>query len=164
MTTKKITLLAIVVCAIISFDQGSKRYVSSAFQLYESKEIIPNYFHITFIHNKGAAFGFLSRSDSAIVRPFFISITLVASAMLLWLFYKAPPENLLVLVGLSLLMGGAFGNFIDRLLLGKVVDFFDFHWYEYHWPAFNVADSAITVGVFLFLIDIFKGNERQCIL
>ncbi len=161
MTAKKLTLLLVVVCTILIFDQTSKRFVSSAFQLYESKEIIPDFFHITFIHNKGAAFGFLSGSSSPLVRIFFISITLVVSTVLLWLFYKTPPENLFFLTGLSLLLGGALGNFIDRLLLGKVVDFLDFHWYEYHWPAFNVADSAITIGVFLFLIDIFKGEENQ---
>jgi len=158
---KKLTLLAVILALIVGTDQASKKYVSSTFQLHESREVIPDFFHLTYIHNRGAAFGFLSNSDNSLVIPFFIVITLVAMAALLWLFYQAPAENISLTLGLSLLLAGAMGNFIDRLLLGQVVDFFDFHWYQHHWPAFNIADSAITVGVFLLLIDIIRGEEKE---
>ncbi len=160
MTAKKITLLAVTLFTVIISDQFTKRYIASVFQLYESKEVIPNFFHITYILNKGAAFGFLSGSDSSLVTPFFIIITLVAGVVLFWMFFKAPPENWVFLVGLSLLLSGAIGNFIDRVLMGEVIDFIDVHWFEYHWPTFNIADSAISIGVFLLLIDILKG-ERE---
>lgn len=158
MTAKKTVLLIVVLGLVIASDQITKHYISSAFQIHESREVIPDFFHITFIKNKGAAFGFLSGSDSSLVIPFFISITIIALAVLFWLFFKTPLENRFAILGLSLLLGGALGNFIDRIFLGEVVDFLDFHWYEYHWPAFNIADSSITIGVSLLLFDIVKGG------
>ncbi|MBI5186790.1 MAG: signal peptidase II [Nitrospinae bacterium] len=158
MASKKLILLLAVLGAVFASDQATKRYVSSSFQLHESREIIPDFFHITYIHNKGAAFGFMADADSPWVAPFFVCITLAATGILLWMYWQAPPKKKFFLVGISLLLGGAFGNFADRLMLGEVVDFLDFHFYAHHWPAFNIADSAITVGVCLFLIDIITSR------
>jgi len=147
--------------AVIIFDRLSKWYISSTFDLHESREIIPNFFHITYILNKGAAFGLLSTSNSPLVRPFFLVITVLATGLLLWVYTKAASDNSLHLLGITLLLGGAVGNFTDRCIQGRVVDFLDFHWYAYHWPAFNIADSAITVGVFLLLTDTFLSSRGR---
>lgn len=152
---KKIYLLLGVIAVVLAVDQGTKQYVSSVFGLYESREVIPNFFHITYIHNRGAAFGFLANSDSPWISTFFISITFIATGALLWMYHHAPAWKTFYLVGIALLIGGAFGNFIDRMAIGEVVDFIDVHWYAHHWPAFNFADSAISVGVFLLLVDLF---------
>ena len=160
MSLKKIIFLAVPAVVFI-IDQISKRYITSAFRLHESLEVIPDFFQITYIQNKGAAFGILSEVDSPWVAPFFVAMTLTATGALLWLYYKASPKNFFLLFGLTLLLGGAMGNFADRLLLGSVVDFLDVHWKEHHWPAFNVADSAITVGIFLFVLDVFLNGHGE---
>ena len=136
-------------CCLL-LDQVTKIYIDSRFQLYESVTVIENFFHITYVRNPGAAFGLLA--DSAVRIPFFISISVLAGIGILWYLRKVDPADRWQHAALGLIFSGAVGNLIDRVRLGEVIDFLDVHWYQYHWPAFNVADSAICVGVGLMLV------------
>jgi signal peptidase II len=120
---------------------------------------VENFFNITYIRNKGAAFGFLA--DTSFRLPFFILISIIAVVVIIGIFRKLRPEQKLTAVSLSLIFAGALGNLIDRIRLGEVIDFLDAHWYEHHWPSFNVADSAICVGVFLIAIDMLLDERRR---
>ena len=131
-------------------DQISKIYIDTTFELYQSLTVLENFFHITYLRNPGAAFGILS--DSAIRVPFFVSVSLLASLGIIWYLRKIDSNDRWQHFALGLIFSGAVGNLIDRVRLGEVIDFLDVHWYQYHWPAFNVADSAICVGVTIMLL------------
>ena len=156
---KRYLLLIAIAGLVLVLDQLTKIYIVSRFSLYESVSIIEDFFHITYIRNPGAAFGIFAGSAAAFRIPFFLTISFVAIVGMLF-FYKTVTENLLR-IALSLILGGALGNMIDRARLGEVIDFIDVHWYSNHWPAFNVADSAITVGVGLMIIDMFLKEKMK---
>jgi signal peptidase II len=139
-------------------DQLSKAYIDNHFELSQSKRIIDNFFHLTYVRNPGAAFGMLS--DHAIRVPFFISISVLATVGILWYIRKISHVKRWQHLALGLILSGALGNLVDRIRFGEVIDFLDVHWYNYHWPAFNVADSAICVGVTIMLICSWH-EERQ---
>ena len=120
-------------------------------------EVTP-FFNLVLVYNRGAAFSFLSNA-SGWQREFFIAIALIASVWIIWLLRRHPGETLFCLA-LSLILGGAVGNVIDRMWLGAVVDFLDFHAAGYHWPAFNVADSAITCGAALLILEGLQSGNR----
>jgi len=142
-----LSLLAVVL------DQVSKLLIDSSMQLYQSIPVMP-YFNLTYVHNTGAAFSFLSDAGGW-QRWFFAGLAIVISiAMTVWLAKLKQHETLLA-VALSLVLGGAIGNLIDRLAYGYVIDFLDVYVGNWHWPAFNIADSAITVGVGLLLVESF---------
>jgi signal peptidase II len=150
-----ITISAIVLC----LDQATKILIDRTMGLHTSITVVENFINITYIRNKGAAFGFLA--DSSFRLPFFISVSIIAVVVILCIFRKLRPEQRFNAVALSLIFSGAFGNLIDRVRLGEVIDFLDFHWYQHHWPAFNVADSAICVGVFLLALDMLLDERRK---
>ncbi len=156
---QRFRLLAIVSFVVLALDQATKVYIDRHFQLYESVPVIENFFHITYIRNQGAAFGLLASSSVRI--PFFISVSLVAAVGILWYLRKLQDRQVLQNFSLSLIFSGAVGNLIDRIRLGEVIDFLDVHWYRHHWPAFNVADSAISVGVALLLIDLWLEERHK---
>ena len=142
-----LSLLAVIL------DQGTKLVIDSSMQLYQSIPVIP-YFNLTYVHNTGAAFSFLSDAGGW-QRWFFAGLALVISiAITVWLAKLQKHETLLA-VALALVLGGAIGNLIDRLAYGYVIDFLDVYVGNWHWPAFNIADSAITVGVGLMLAESF---------
>ena len=143
--------------AVLLFDQFTKLLIIDSFQLGDS-QTVTSYFNLVRVHNSGAAFSFLS-SASGWQRWFFTGIGLVAAVYIVWML-RSHPEQTLFCFALSLVLGGAVGNVMDRLLWGHVVDFLDFHWawlspvfYQGHFPAFNVADSAISVGVVCLIAD-----------
>ncbi len=145
--------------AVVVLDQVSKYWIQATLLPYEQITIWP-VFNLTLVFNRGAAFSFLSNA-SGWQRPFFIGLAaLVSLVLIVWLTRLNRRERLLA-TGLALVIGGAVGNLIDRIWLGHVVDFLDFHWGDWHWPAFNVADSAITLGVALLLIDGFSGRRSR---
>ncbi|GAB6084065.1 signal peptidase II [Desulfuromonas carbonis] len=152
-------LLAIVTAVVLVLDQATKLYVDSHFRLHESVTVIENFFHFTYVRNKGAAFGIFA--DSAIRIPFFITVSLVAAGGILWYLRRLKESQKLVSFSLALIFSGAIGNLIDRVRFGEVIDFIDVHWYQYHWPAFNVADSAISIGVTLLLIDLWREERAR---
>lgn len=134
---------------VLGLDQLSKFWVMQSFTPYEVREILP-FFNLTLVFNPGAAFSFLGDAGGW-QRWLFTAVAVVVSIVLsIWL-SRLTPERWLLGVALALLIGGAVGNLIDRLWLGQVIDFLDLHWQGWHWPAFNLADSAITLGVVLLL-------------
>ena len=141
---------------VLALDQFSKYWVLQVFQPYEVLPVIPG-FNLVLVFNEGAAFSFLSDAGGW-QRGFFIVLTSIVSVMLLvWLARLSRHERWTGL-GLSLVLGGALGNLIDRIRLGKVVDFLDVYWQQWHWPAFNLADSAITTGVMVLLWAAFRES------
>jgi signal peptidase II len=143
----------------VVLDQGSKLLISSSMKLYQSIPLIPS-FRLTYVHNTGAAFSFLSEAGGW-QRWFFAGLALVISIIItIWLTRLQKHETLLA-ASLSLILGGAVGNLIDRLAYGYVIDFLDVYYGTWHWPAFNIADSAITLGVILMLIESFISKPEQ---
>jgi signal peptidase II len=143
----------------ILLDQGSKLAIASTMHLYQSFQIMP-YFRLTYVHNTGAAFSFLSEAGGW-QRWFFAGLALVISIVItVWLARLKQHETLLA-VALSLVLGGAMGNLIDRLVYGYVIDFLDVYYQTWHWPAFNIADSAITLGVILMLVESFGLGKPE---
>jgi signal peptidase II len=148
-----LSLLALVL------DQGSKLAVDSTMQLYQSIPVLP-FFKLTYVHNTGAAFSFLSHAGGW-QRWFFAGLALVISVVItVWLSRLQKQETLLA-IALSLILGGAVGNLIDRLAYGYVIDFLDVYYGTWHWPAFNIADSAITLGVMLMLAESFGLGKAK---
>ncbi|MDO9215390.1 MAG: signal peptidase II [Methylococcales bacterium] len=140
-------------------DQASKLLVDSTMQLYQSIPLLP-FFKLTYVHNTGAAFSFLSEAGGW-QRWFFAGLALVISVVIaVWLSRLEKHETLLA-VALSLILGGAVGNLIDRLAYGYVIDFLDVYYGTWHWPAFNIADSAITLGVVLMLLESFGLGKTK---
>ncbi|MDD1607747.1 MAG: signal peptidase II [Methylococcaceae bacterium] len=148
-----LSLLALVL------DQGSKLIVDHSMQLYQSIPLLP-FFNLTYVRNMGAAFSFLSEAGGW-QRWFFAGLALVISLVItVWLSRLQKHETLLA-AALSLILGGAVGNLIDRLAYGYVIDFLDVYYGTWHWPAFNIADSAITLGVVLMLAESFGLGKTK---
>ncbi len=135
---------------VVILDQWSKWAITHAMAYGASVEVLP-FFNLVLVHNKGAAFSFLSGA-SGWQREFFIAVAVVAIAWVVYLLRKHPQQKLFCF-GLGLILGGALGNVIDRVWIGAVVDFLDFHAAGHHFPAFNVADSAITCGAAALIWD-----------
>ncbi len=152
-------LALLVAGGVVILDQLTKVLVDASLPLYHSVVIIPNYVQLTHIRNTGAAFGFLAGSQSALRMVFFLLVSGVAIACVCYLLKSLRPGQKLLTVSLSLILGGAVGNLIDRLRLGEVIDFIDLHWHDLHWPAFNVADSAITIGVALLFVQMLRKGS-----
>jgi len=149
----KYIILPLVVFSVLLLDQITKSLVSNYLELYESIEVMDGFLSITYIRNTGAAFGILSKADQSFRQPFFIIFSVTAMIILLILFLKI--EATVLKSSFSLIFGGAMGNLIDRIRWGEVIDFIDIHWHSWHWPAFNIADSAISIGVILIVLDSF---------
>ena len=132
--------------AVIALDQITKVVVSRILQLHETVPVIRGLFNLVHLRNRGIAFGLLNRPGNDYVFYLLTIVTIGAVLLMLFWFTRLRDEDRRIKFGLSLIMGGAVGNLIDRLRLKEVIDFLDFHIGPYHWPAFNVADSAITVG------------------
>jgi len=137
--------------AVVVLDQGTKYWVEHVLPFGASVYVLP-VFDLVHVRNTGAAFSFLAGA-SGWQRELFLAIGLAASAWIVWMLYRAGRAQALFCVGLSLILGGALGNVVDRVRLGAVVDFLHFHWGPHYWPAFNAADSAITCGAALLLLD-----------
>lgn len=145
---------------IVFADQATKAVVVSNLNLYEVKPVLEGFFNITYITNTGAAFGFMAGSDKW-RHIFFQVISIVALCGLVYLYHSSRSRSYSLLWGISLVFGGALGNLIDRIRYRSVVDFLDFYVGRYHWPAFNIADSAITVGGVLLAWHFFRITEKQ---
>jgi signal peptidase II len=136
---------------VILLDQLTKILVTQRFSFAERLNVIPKHFDLTLLYNKGAAFSFLANAGGW-QRWFFIGIGVLACAFLLWLLARHGSQRLFCFA-LALILGGAIGNLVDRFRLGQVVDFLLFYWHPYYFPAFNVADSAITLGAICLILD-----------
>lgn len=143
---------------VLALDLWTKSLAENALELYQRIEVLP-FFNFTLAYNSGAAFSFLADAGGW-QRWFFALVALVATLVITAWLLRLRAERMVALA-LSLILGGAVGNLWDRLTLGHVVDFLDFHWAGYHFPAFNIADSAITVGAILLMLDMFLTRKQQ---
>lgn len=138
--------------AVVGLDQLTKFIIRTEFRLHESVEVIPGFFNLTYITNTGAAFGLLAGEQTLLRQAFFIAVAMAALLIMFFTYRHLHSQGRLFVHAIGMIAGGAIGNLLDRLRLGSVVDFLDFYLKGHHWPAFNVADSAITVGVGLFIL------------
>ncbi len=146
-----------IAAVIVLLDQVSKITLSRLMTFGQS-EPVTSFFNLVMVYNKGAAFSFLA-DQQGWQRYLFAGISLAASLLILWMLKRNPAQRLFCWA-LALILGGAIGNLIDRLVYGHVIDFLDVHVLGWHWPAFNVADSAITLGAILFILDEFRRVNR----
>ncbi len=148
---------------LIILDQYTKYLITGTFgfELGESIPVIDGLFNITYVRNPGAAFGFLAHASDAIRKPLFLLVPVIACVWLLWLLGKSVGVNRLLAVAYALIFAGAVGNLIDRFRLDYVVDFLDFHMGGSHFPAFNVADSCISIAAGLIIIDLFLQMKKK---
>ena len=155
-------LLALLAATTIILDQASKAYIMGTMRLHESIPIIPGFFSLTYIRNPGAAFGILASSSSSFRLLFFALTSLFALVLLGTIFFRLRQDDWVGQLSIAGILGGAVGNLLDRVRLGEVIDFLDCYVEGYHWPAFNVADAAISVGVF-FLILHFALEKKESV-
>jgi signal peptidase II len=148
---KRAARLIIPAAAVVAMDQLTKTIIVSTIPAYQAVSVIPGFFNLTHIYNTGGAFGFLSGNSTGYRQIFFLAASLVAVCLILYLYSKTPSNRIFLGIGFSFILGGALGNISDRVRIGKVVDFLDFHMMGFHWPSFNVADSAITTGILIFV-------------
>jgi signal peptidase II len=142
-------------------DQLTKWLVASRFYYGESVEVVPGFFDLTYVRNPGGAFSMFATGPEEIRMAFFIGTGVIAVGLLLVLYYRLEAEALLAAAALGTILGGALGNLTDRIRIGEVVDFLDFHIAGYTWPTFNVADSCIVVGVTFLIFEIFMAGEEE---
>ncbi|TMA55839.1 MAG: signal peptidase II [Deltaproteobacteria bacterium] len=140
-----------VVLAVVLADQATKAVVERMLVLHETIALTP-FFALSYVRNTGAAFGVLAAAPVGVRLPLFLTVTVVASAAVVSYLRRTPADQRWRVAALGAVLGGAIGNLLDRVRYGEVVDFLDLHWGELHWPAFNVADAAITVGVAIVLL------------
>ena len=144
---------------IVVLDQVTKQLVRDGIALYDSVEVIPGLLNLVHVRNTGAAFGFLNLADIPYKQALMTGMALLALAAVGWFASQVGPRAALARAGLALILGGAVGNLIDRALVGHVVDFVDVYWGSVHFWAFNVADSAITVGAGLLILDLIRSPD-----
>lgn len=144
---------------ILVLDQASKLLIDASLQLYEAIPLMPS-FNLTYARNTGAAFSFLSDAGGW-QRWLFAGLAVLMSSFIAWWLKKLGQHEKLMAAALSLVLGGAIGNLIDRVAYGYVIDFLDVYYQDWHWPAFNIADSAICIGVAIMLLDSFKAEQSS---
>jgi signal peptidase II len=158
---KKYGLFAMTAVVVIIVDQLTKYWIDSSMMLHDSITVLNGFFSITYVRNPGAAFGFLAGASPAFRYVFFIAINIIAITLILSYIKKATMEESRLILALSFIMAGAVGNLIDRVRFGEVVDFLDFYIGSAHWPAFNVADSSITVGAFFLILELWRRGKES---
>lgn len=154
MNYRKYIRLCVIAGLIVLTDQVTKAVIWHRMELYDSLAVISGFFNITHIHNTGGAFGMFAQGNPLLRKILFLFISSLAALLVLYFYKKTPDHYPWLLSAFALIFGGAVGNLIDRIRMGKVIDFLDFHIGNLHWPAFNVADSAITVGMGIFVFHI----------
>ncbi|MBS3906062.1 MAG: signal peptidase II [Syntrophaceae bacterium] len=158
---RKYWVLLICLVFIIALDQYTKHEAQRKIPLYHSIKVIDGFFNLTHLRNTGGAFGILGGERGGIGTIFFITVSLIAVGVILYLFHKAKEHERNLSMSLSLILSGAIGNLIDRIRYAEVVDFLDFHLFSYHWPAFNIADSAITIGIGLMTFELLFHDKKR---
>jgi signal peptidase II len=150
-----------IILLLVALDQATKWLVFRYLSLYNSVTVLPGFFNLTHIRNKGAIFGAFSHVNSRAVLLLLTVASLIALALVLFYFFRTPASERGMKLALALILAGALGNLIDRVFRGYVIDFLDFHVRGQHWPYFNVADSAITVGALLLFIFLWR-KKPEC--
>lgn len=146
---------------VFILDQVSKLIVIASLESHQTLPVIPGFFNIVVVKNKGMAFGVFNQISSTLFYYLLLSVTVIAVAAVIFFFFTLKKNQGWMASGLSLILGGAMGNLADRIRLGYVIDFLDFVVKNYHWPAFNVADSAVTAGAFCIVIEMMMGKNPQ---
>jgi len=149
----------LIAALVVVFDRLAKWVVDKNIALHESVAVVPGFFHLTHVENRGAAFGLFAESPSEWKIAVLVLFSLVALVVVSALLWKNSHAMTTTGVGLALILGGALGHLWDRLVSGQVVDFLDFYVGSYHWPAFNLADSAIVVGALLLVTEILFSKS-----
>ncbi|BCA56205.1 Lipoprotein signal peptidase [Nitrospira sp. KM1] len=161
-TALRYACLGLLGLVIVVIDQMTKFWVMQTMRLHETIPIIPNLFSLTYIRNPGAAFGLLAGSSNAFRMVFFGVTSLFALGLLGTILIRLPERDWIGQLSIAGILGGAIGNLIDRVRFGEVIDFLDVYVEPYHWPAFNVADSAISIGVVCLIIHFaFERKETS---
>lgn len=154
---KRYLLSGIIALVVIITDQITKSIIKADIPLYKSIPVVDGFLNITHIKNTGGAFGILSGINSL----FFIIASSIALLIVILYLIRLPENNLWLITSLSLISGGAIGNMIDRVRSGEVIDFIDLFYDRFHWPAFNIADSSITIGVFILFINLLTFRKEK---
>jgi signal peptidase II len=157
---RKSALLLAILAAGVALDQATKLMVAKALPLGTQVPVIRGFFNLVHIHNRGAAFGLLANWSLDVARVFFVLTTSLVLAVVGYLWWRLPSGRGAAALGYSLIMAGALGNLIDRVRLGEVIDFLDFFWGRFHWPAFNVADSLVCMGAGLLVWVILREDKE----
>lgn len=160
---KKVVILAVVAACVLYLDQMTKALAVLHIKGRPPITVIDDAFDLVYVENTGAAFGLFAKSKDGVRIPVFHVVSTIAIAAIIYLFVTLKTHQTLLTVSLSAILGGAVGNFTDRVRLGYVVDFLDVHWGTLHWPAFNVADTAITIGVGLLILDMILAREGPAV-
>ena len=157
--SRKWKLVIAWVSAIVVVDQLTKAIVDLTMPLHHSIPIIDGFFDLTYIRNTGAAFGVLAGRHESFRLPFLVGVSILAIGIILVMLKRLRAGETGLTTALAFILGGAVGNLIDRIVHGEVIDFLDVHWSGYHWPAFNVADSGITIGVAITLFYLITAKS-----
>ena len=157
---KNIIVFILGATTVIVLDQITKAAIVTKFFMHESYTIVAGFFNLVYVMNPGAAFGFLANASATFRYFFFIGITIAVILLIIYYIMKSKPQNMLMVISLTLIFAGAVGNLIDRIRFGAVVDFLDVYIGGAHWPAFNVADSAISVGAVLMIWGMIMNREK----
>jgi len=158
---RRLIILGVVAAVVLYCDQMTKALSGIHLQGRPPVVMIDGIFNLVYVENTGAAFGLFAGAKEGLRLPIFHIVSAIAIGAIFFLFFTLKEHQILLTVSLSAILGGALGNFADRVRLGHVVDFLDFHWGDLHWPAFNVADIAITIGVGLLILDMILGKEED---
>ncbi len=146
--------LVIIAGIVVFLDQITKIAIIKMITQYHSISVIPGLFNLTHVYNPGGAFGFAANQSATVRIILFLVVSTFALGFILYFYVNTPETHPMLAAGFSLIFGGAIGNLVDRIRLGAVVDFLDIHIKGMHWPAFNVADSAISIGMVIFIFHI----------
>ena len=147
--------------AVIALDRVTKSMVDTRMAIYESITVVPGLFDLTYVRNPGGVFGLFRNLDTGIRGLLFTVVPVTAILLIVVYALKLPAGRTLTQSSLTLILGGAVGNLYDRLRFGYVIDFLDFYWQNHHWPAFNIADSAICVGVAILIGETMLGADHE---
>jgi signal peptidase II len=158
---RKYWVLLIVCFWILFVDQWTKHAVQQRLILYQKIEVIHGFFNLVHVRNTGGAFGIFGGEKGGLGSLLFVLVSLIAIGSILFLFIRLREDEKRLSLSLSLVLSGAIGNLIDRLRLGEVVDFLDFYLFSYHWPAFNIADSAICLGIGLMALELLIRDHKK---
>lgn len=158
---QKYWVLLVVSGWILFVDQWTKYIVQQKLALHQTVEVIQRFFNLVHVRNTGGAFGIFAGERGGIGSILFVVVSLIAIGTILFLFVKVREDEKTLSLSFSLVLAGAIGNLIDRLRYGEVVDFLDFYLFSYHWPAFNIADSAICIGIGLIVLDLLIRDRKK---
>jgi len=159
--TKKEIPYYLLIIGLFLVDQLTKFLIQRRLSLLGHIEVIPGFFNLTHIHNRGAIFGFFARTSNSVIQIGLAAASFLALGFVIYYFIRTPASERILKIALTLILAGALGNLTDRLLRGYVVDFLDFYVGRWHWPNFNLADSCITVGAIILIFTFFISNTSE---